>query len=348
MGVNGGRNLFAQRVWSRIVVCSVMLALLLGVLAAPASRRVDAQTSGSTSDDAVTTEDTGGTGGGGPANKVQVINRDDNALRIKGKIQVNHINGSSVQPVNQATAYSSCTSCQSFAVALQIDFVSRNASTVAPQNAAVAVNYQCSYCTTVARALQYVIPVDDPSDTPDNVRDLIKQMQDQLQTASHTKGETAATAEMRINAVIAQFQTLAMNLYDNRDQTTDNDTPGAMPMTAPTTMPTAAGTTTTTPQAGTPVPMTTTAPSETAASGTISPTMATQPGTPASGTPAPMTTTTTPPTEVSGTVPPPLPPPPPPMAAQPGIPTSGTPGAGATSATTAPMMTVAATGTATP
>ena len=165
--------------------------------------------------------------GGGSNNIVKVQNKTDNRLRVKAKIQLNHIPGDNVQPVNYAEAIGSCTNCQTFAVALQIDLRSRTATTVAPQNAAVALNIKCTRCTTVADAYQYVVPVDDPTQTPDNVKDLINQMQQQLNASAHDKDETTADAEAKINAIIAQFMDLGQSLYQQRDQTTDNDTPGA-------------------------------------------------------------------------------------------------------------------------
>ncbi len=165
--------------------------------------------------------------GGGSNNIVKVQNKTDNRLRVKAKIQLNHIPGDNVQPVNYAQAIGSCTNCQTFAVALQIDLRSRTATTVAPQNAAVALNVKCTGCTTVADAYQYVVPVDDPTQVPDNVRDLVNQMQQQLNASAHDKDETVADAEAKINAIIMQFMDLGQSLYQQHDQTTDNDTPGA-------------------------------------------------------------------------------------------------------------------------
>ncbi|MDQ2786162.1 MAG: hypothetical protein M3Y58_14305, partial [Chloroflexota bacterium] len=186
--------------------------------------------------------------GGGSYNIVRVQNKTDNRLRVKAKIQLNHIPGDTVQPVNYAEAIGSCTTCQTFAVALQIDLRSRTATTVAPQNAAVALNIKCTGCTTVADAYQYVVPVDDPTQTPDNVKELINQMQRQLKAIAETPDITATDAEARINAVIGQFTDLANSLYQQRDQRTDTDTPGAtVPSDAVILTPTPTATSTVTP-----------------------------------------------------------------------------------------------------
>ncbi len=164
--------------------------------------------------------------GGGKSNIVKVINKNDGKFRLKGKIQVNRIPGDTAQPVNDAEAYASCANCETFAVALQIDLISRTATTIAPQNAAIAVNVQCSHCTTVAKAVQYVIQVDDPTQVPENVRDLVNRMQDELKAAAKDKDATAAQTEARVDAVIAQFTQLAQSLSTQRDQKTEDNTPG--------------------------------------------------------------------------------------------------------------------------
>jgi hypothetical protein len=164
---------------------------------------------------------------GGPKNVVKVINKNDNRLRVKGKIQLNHVPGSDAEPENDALAYGSCTDCSTFAIALQIDLISRTATTIAPKNTAIALNVQCSHCTTVARAVQYVVQVDDPTQTPDNVKSLIQQMQQELNNAAHDKDATVDQVESRINAVIGQFNDLGQSLYSQRDEKTDDTDPGA-------------------------------------------------------------------------------------------------------------------------
>lgn len=166
--------------------------------------------------------------GGGAKNVVKVINKTDNRLRVRGKIQLSHIPGPNAEPENDALAYGSCTKCVTFAVALQIDLISRSASVIIPKNAAVAVNVQCSYCTTVARALQFVVQVDDPTQTPDGVRSLINQMQQELIAAANDPGATLDQTEARVNAVIAQFTGLGWTLLDQRDVKTDDVVPGAV------------------------------------------------------------------------------------------------------------------------
>lgn len=164
--------------------------------------------------------------GGGPRNIVKVQNKTDNRLRVRGKIQVGHIPGDTATPENGAFAYASCTDCATFAIALQIALISRTASTIAPQNAAIAVNVECTNCRTVARAVQYVVQVDDPTQTPESVKALVNELQRELQEAQE-KDATVEQTEARVNAVITQFKDLGQSLYSQRDERTDRGQPGA-------------------------------------------------------------------------------------------------------------------------
>src|SRR5215212_11077575 len=86
------------------------------------------------------TTDPGSGQGRGTKNVVVLQNRVDGRLTTRGQVQLNRIPGPTAGPVNLASAESSCTDCQSLAVAFQIDLISRTASSITPENAATAVN----------------------------------------------------------------------------------------------------------------------------------------------------------------------------------------------------------------
>jgi putative peptide zinc metalloprotease protein len=171
--------------------------------------------------------------GGGGNNVVMVRNHSDGDLRIRGRIRLAELHGSRAEPVNMALAYASCTDCQTFAVALEIALVAPGTSTIAPQNRAHALNYDCTRCVTVARALQYVFVVDDPSVVPDNIDRLMRDMERELQSIQHERGITADEANARVDAVIDRFQDLASGLQDQLDETDEPTTPGAPAPTIP-------------------------------------------------------------------------------------------------------------------
>ena len=91
----------------------------------------------------------------------------------------------------------------------------------------------------VARAIQYIYSVDDPSEAPDEAKDLIKELDRELKDISNDKDIKIPEAETRINAVLGRFRTLPQIINDDRNE----DAPDAAGPTA-----TPAPTSTATPQ----------------------------------------------------------------------------------------------------
>jgi hypothetical protein len=168
-------------------------------------------------------------GGGGPRNLVKVQNLQDNTLRVDGKVQLGRIPGPMVAPENLAQSYSSCVNCQTLSVALQVDLITADSVRATPRNAAVAVNYQCSHCRTIAIALQYVLTVDDPTQVPPATNQLIAEMRRELVQMRGDQNLTLPEAEARALSVIGEFQDLAANLNQQRDESTDPTTRDAPP-----------------------------------------------------------------------------------------------------------------------
>jgi putative peptide zinc metalloprotease protein len=180
---------------------------------------------------------------GGGANIVQVKNHTDGRFRMGGNVKVNQIPGPNAGPKNEAFAYSSCTDCQTMAVALEINLISTSARNIQPLNLAVAVNYRCTRCVTYARAIQYDIQVADPNQVRSDVRELVRQMDATLNHIK-TSDDTFAQALAEVNTVIGQFDQLGMYLTDRQDMATDPTTPGATVMPSEDASPAASPTTT--------------------------------------------------------------------------------------------------------
>lgn len=170
-------------------------------------------------------------GGGGAKNIVKLNNRVDGRMRVRGNVQLSRIHGQKVGPINLAYARSSCTGCSTFAVALQIAVYRQGAKWVAPQNVALALNVNCRRCVTVAHAYQYAIPVEDPSALPERVDGLVRRMNQELRgIQADSASLTPPEAEARLEAVIVEFQDLAANLTEARDERTDDsDEPSPTP-----------------------------------------------------------------------------------------------------------------------
>ena len=143
---------------------------------------------------------------GGPSNVVIAINRVDNNLVVRSNVQVQREPGVIAAPLNSATAFASCTDCQTIAVALQLNYGGTDAHLITPQNAASAINSSCTRCVTVAIAYQVFYTVDDPTQLPPGVLDLIQQFDATLRAVSTDPTMTPAKAIVAINAVVTQFQ----------------------------------------------------------------------------------------------------------------------------------------------
>ena len=159
---------------------------------------------------------------GNGRNVILLHNCTDNQLRVRGNIQLNTIPGRHVDPLNEAYAEGTCTNCQTFAVALQVDLYSgERATEVAPQNQAVAVNTRCTGCRTVALAIQYVQPVDDPNEVPEDVADTLNQLEQELNAVQQDPGISLADAEARLSSIVQRFGALGGSLGQQRDEKND-------------------------------------------------------------------------------------------------------------------------------
>lgn len=214
------------------VVAAVLLVGLTGVAAATGTFS-GGTTPTPTSSVAAATSTNGQIAGfpaaGGGDNIVQVINHSDGRVKMDGRVRLDQISGPNVGPKNEAFSFSSCTDCDTVAVALQIDLYQAGAHDVQPFNKAVALNYQCTHCVTVALAFQYAIPVADPKQVPSDVKKMIQEMNDELSIIRNPH-ESVTDAVQQVNAVISQFQEYAVDLTAQQDQATDPTTPGASPV----------------------------------------------------------------------------------------------------------------------
>ncbi len=164
----------------------------------------------------------------GGHNQVIAHNHADGQMLMRGRVDLQHLPGPSAAPVNYAEAIGACVGCQTLAVALQIDLISLDATTVAPTNTAVALNYGCSGCFTSARALQYVVQVEDPNHVPQRASDLVRAMNAELRAVEHSPNMTVSEAQARIDSVVAEFSDLAAYLREQRQEAQGTDSPGAV------------------------------------------------------------------------------------------------------------------------
>jgi hypothetical protein len=109
---------------------------------------------------------------------------------------------------NSATARARCVRCQATAIAFQIVLVAGSPATVVPQNTAEAVNVECTDCTVVAEARQFVRVVPDPVRFTGRGRSILANVRDRL-SALETQDlaidqlhQAVESEEARVRAVL--------------------------------------------------------------------------------------------------------------------------------------------------
>ncbi|MDX6663199.1 MAG: putative peptide zinc metalloprotease protein [Solirubrobacterales bacterium] len=90
-------------------------------------------------------------------NAAVAVNTTDNSSVFDFAFSIRQVSGDVVDQQNAAVAYSSCSSCQAVAVAIQIVLVMSDPSVVTPENVAIAINENCTACETMALAYQFVV-----------------------------------------------------------------------------------------------------------------------------------------------------------------------------------------------
>ncbi|MEA2684357.1 MAG: putative peptide zinc metalloprotease protein [Chloroflexota bacterium] len=131
---------------------------------------------------------------------------------------IKFITGDTVSPTNLAIAYSSCTSCQAVAVSIQVVIYENGAHTVAPANAALAINNACTLCDTMASAYQLVIGESGPVRLTGKGMRQIAEIRQQLVALQSQKGLTGAQIQDQVSALVAQLlQVLQTQLVPIKD-----------------------------------------------------------------------------------------------------------------------------------
>ena len=89
------------------------------------------------------------------------VNTKDGASVFRLAFSIKKVAGEVVDNANAAVAYSSCESCRTIALSIQIVLVTGNPDTVTPENVAIAINENCTSCETLASAYQWVLGTDE-------------------------------------------------------------------------------------------------------------------------------------------------------------------------------------------
>jgi putative peptide zinc metalloprotease protein len=210
-------------------------------------------------------EDAQPASGGGGDNAVVLINTKDGSSAFRLSLKIVRVNQDVVDQGNAAVAFASCIACRTVAVAVQVVLVFTDPSVVTPTNLAIAINFACTDCETLASAYQFVLGTDGnvhfSADGNRAIAEIRRELRDLLQ-AELPLGETQA----RLDELAARLrQVLADELVASGQsgvRVEERDEPLAVePTPDPTQTPEERTTPTPTPEAASPSP-----------EGTVSPT----------------------------------------------------------------------------
>lgn len=135
-------------------------------------------------------------------NLIQVDNSSGSQPAILTGSLVSHDAGNdAVENANLAYSHSvDCTGCKTITVAVQAVIIEGNPTTIAPQNAAVAVNENCQSCLTFAYAHQYVLSPHHPIEISGKDSKRLQAIQQGIDWVAHS-GKDFATMSSQLDSL---------------------------------------------------------------------------------------------------------------------------------------------------
>jgi putative peptide zinc metalloprotease protein len=202
------------------------------------------------------------------------INTKDGSSVFRLMFQIRQVSGSVVDNQNAAVAYSSCTSCQTVAISIQVLLISSDPTVFTPTNEAIAINQTCDMCDTLAAAYQFAVGLDTQLKFTADGRQQIADIRHQLEMLRNS-GLTGPEIDAQVNTLMTQLanvlqtQLIAVNQPAGQGASTSSGadtTPSGSTSSTPTTTSGTTPTSTSTTPTGTgtsPATTTTTTPTTT-------------------------------------------------------------------------------------
>lgn len=167
-------------------------------------------------------------------NAAVAVNTKDGSSIFKFAFNIHRSMGEVVDNTNAAVAYASCEDCTTIAVAIQVVLVMGDPEVVTPTNLALALNFECTLCYTMASAYQFVISTDGPvhftAEGNRTIAELRQQLRDLLKSGASIE-EIAAQLDVIVDQlaeVLATQMVPAGNSSDDGEDPADDaeeDTP---------------------------------------------------------------------------------------------------------------------------
>jgi putative peptide zinc metalloprotease protein len=143
-------------------------------------------------------------GGSGNDNAVVAINTKDGFDLFRLGFKITRATGEVVDASNGAVAFSSCTECQTIAIAYQVVLIFSDPSIVTTENVAIAYNYECDMCESLAAAFQFVFTTGGPVHFTAEGNRALAQLRQELQDLRN--------ADLTLEELVAKLKDIADRL----------------------------------------------------------------------------------------------------------------------------------------
>jgi putative peptide zinc metalloprotease protein len=131
---------------------------------------------------------------------VVAVNTKDGKFLYRVRLDLRRRNGDTVDTSNAAVAVASCDACETVAVSIQVLLVFSEPTTVTPENLALAMNVDCSFCQTLASAYQFLLETDGPVHLTANGNREVAHVRRELESI-RTEGLSIWEIQARVDAL---------------------------------------------------------------------------------------------------------------------------------------------------
>jgi putative peptide zinc metalloprotease protein len=139
-------------------------------------------------------------------NVAVAINTKDGADIFKLAFKIARANQQIVDDSNAAAALASCVDCQTIAVAFQVVLIFSDPDVISSQNLALAENYECDACVTIAQAYQWLLTTGGPVHFTDEGNRRLAEIRQRL--------HDLANADLTVDELQAELDEIAAELAD--------------------------------------------------------------------------------------------------------------------------------------
>ena len=163
-------------------------------------------------------------------NLIQLDNADSTHPAVATGSMVSHdTTNDPVENANLAYSHSfNCTGCRTVTVALQAVIIEANPTTIAPQNAAVAVNENCQSCLTFAYAHQYVFSPHHPVSLDSESNRELQAIQSYIDSEANS-GEDFAVLSSHLDNASWAFCYVVQRAVQRQNRSGDHNSSTASP-----------------------------------------------------------------------------------------------------------------------